>query len=244
MHGIKGDNEYQSVPNKAKRKRRQMKLQSPLMNTRSRAVVAKRGAVEPHVLSTTPAKAEPPHRSLSPVVQSTRKRLRNGGMETPEGAFKPDPVLGCLMEARGECTLCRGTFRVIVGTSMESQRPTKTPELNVLGLPLEPCCFAPQTGFYRDGYCRTGPQDTGRHIVCAELTLEFLEFSRAAGNDLSTPRPEFDFPGLRAGDRWCLCALRWKEGFEAGCAPPVILEACHQRVLELISLEALQAHAL
>jgi uncharacterized protein (DUF2237 family) len=94
---------------------------------------------------------------------------------------------------------------------MESQRPTKTPELNVLGLSLEPCCFAPQTGFYRDGYCRTGLQDTGRHIVCAELTAEFLEFTRA---------------------------------YDAGCAPPVILEACHRRVLELISLEALQAHAL
>lgn len=127
---------------------------------------------------------------------------------------------------------------------MESQRPPKTLDLNVLGLPLEPCCFAPQTGFYRDGYCRTGPQDTGRHIVCAELTAEFLEFSQAAGNDLSTPMAEFGFPGLRPGDRWCLCALRWKEAFEAGCAPPVILEACNQRVLELISLEALQAHAL
>ena len=127
---------------------------------------------------------------------------------------------------------------------MESQRPTKIPDLNVLGLPLEPCCFAPQTGFYRDGYCRTGPRDTGRHIVCAEVTLEFLEFSQAAGNDLSTPMPAYGFPGLRAGDRWCLCALRWKEAFEAGCAPPVILEACNQRVLELISLEALQAHAL
>jgi uncharacterized protein (DUF2237 family) len=127
---------------------------------------------------------------------------------------------------------------------MESQRPTKTLDLNVLGLPLEPCCFAPQTGFYRDGYCRTGPQDSGRHIVCAELTAEFLEFSQAAGNDLSTPMAAYGFPGLRPGDRWCLCALRWKEAFEAGCAPPVILEACNQRVLELISLEALQAHAL
>ena len=127
---------------------------------------------------------------------------------------------------------------------MEPQRPAKPMELNVLGERLDPCCFAPQTGFYRDGYCRTGPQDLGRHIVCAELTLEFLEFTRAAGNDLSTPRPEFVFPGLRPGDRWCLCALRWKEAFDAGCAPPVILEACHQRVLDLIPLEALQAHAL
>lgn len=119
-----------------------------------------------------------------------------------------------------------------------------SPELNVLGQRLEPCCYAPQTGFYRDGYCRTGPQDFGRHIVCAEVTTEFLAFTRAAGNDLSTPRPEFGFPGPRPGDRWCLCALRWKEAFEAGCAPPVILESCHQRVLELIPMKTLQAHAL
>lgn len=127
---------------------------------------------------------------------------------------------------------------------MDPQRPARPTELNVLGQRLEPCCFAPQTGFYRDGYCRTGPQDLGRHIVCAEVTAEFLAFTRDAGNDLSTPRPEFGFPGLRPGDRWCLCALRWKEALEAGCPPPVILEACHQRVLELIPLEALQAHAL
>jgi uncharacterized protein (DUF2237 family) len=127
---------------------------------------------------------------------------------------------------------------------MDPQRPARPTELNVLGQRLEPCCFAPQTGFYRDGYCRTGPQDLGRHIVCAEVTAEFLAFTCDAGNDLSTPRPEFGFPGLRPGDRWCLCALRWKEALEAGCPPPVILEACHQRVLELIALEALQAHAL
>ena len=243
MHGIKGANEYQSVPNKAKRKRRQMKLQSPVMNTRSNAVVAKRGAVEPHVILLG-AQAEPFRGSLSSIVQSARKHLRSGGIETPAETFETRPRAGLLMKARDECTLCHGTLSVIVGTSMESQRPTKTLDLNVLGLPLEPCCFAPQTGFYRDGYCRTGPQDSGRHIVCAEVTLEFLEFSQAAGNDLSTPMPAYGFPGLRAGDRWCLCALRWKEAFEAGCAPPVILEACNQRVLELISLEALQAHAL
>ncbi len=127
---------------------------------------------------------------------------------------------------------------------MEPIRTTRPTELNVLGQRLEPCCFAPQTGFYRDGYCRTGPQDLGRHIVCAEVTAKFLAFTRAAGNDLSTPHPEFGFPGLRPGDRWCLCALRWKEAYEAGCAPPVILEACHERVLELIPLETLQAHAL
>jgi uncharacterized protein (DUF2237 family) len=140
--------------------------------------------------------------------------------------------------------LCPEPFGIIVGPAMASQRTAESTELNVLGERLEPCCFAPQTGFYRDGYCRTGPQDLGRHIVCAEVTAEFLEFSRNAGNDLSTPRPEFGFPGLRPGDRWCLCALRWKEAFDAGCAPPVVLEACHQRVSELIPMEALQSHAL
>jgi uncharacterized protein (DUF2237 family) len=143
--------------------------------------------------------------------------------------------------------LCPSAFRVTVDPTMDpirSTRPTRPPELNVLGQRLEPCCFAPQTGFYRDGYCRTGPQDLGRHIVCAEVTAEFLDFTRSAGNDLSTPRPEFGFPGLRPGDRWCLCALRWKEALDAGCAPRVILEACHQRVLELIPLEHLESHAL
>ena len=140
--------------------------------------------------------------------------------------------------------LGREPFGANVDPSMEPIRPYRPTELNVLGQRLEPCCFAPQTGFYRDGYCRTGPQDLGRHIVCAEVTAEFLAFTRAAGNDLSTPHPEFGFPGLRPGDRWCLCALRWKEAFDAGCAPPVVLEACHERVLELIPLEALQAHAL
>ena len=119
-----------------------------------------------------------------------------------------------------------------------------TPARNVLGERLEPCCFAPLTGFFRDGYCRTDANDMGRHVVCAQVTAEFLAFSRDAGNDLSTPRPEYEFPGLKPGDRWCLCALRWKEAYDAGCAPPVILEACHERILDFIPLEALQSHVL
>jgi uncharacterized protein (DUF2237 family) len=118
------------------------------------------------------------------------------------------------------------------------------PARNVLGERLEPCCFAPLTGFFRDGYCRTDTHDRGRHVVCAQVTAEFLAFSRDAGNDLSTPRPEYEFPGLQPGDRWCLCALRWKEAFDAGCAPPVILEACHERVLDFIPLATLQSHVL
>lgn len=115
---------------------------------------------------------------------------------------------------------------------------------NVLGGPLDCCCTAPRTGFYRDGYCHTGPQDLGSHTVCALMTDEFLAFSRRRGNDLVTPRPEFGFPGLKAGDRWCLCVSRWKEALEAGVAPRVLLTACHERALQVVTLEQLQAHAL
>lgn len=100
------------------------------------------------------------------------------------------------------------------------------------------------TGFYRDGYCRTGPGDHGLHTVCAQVTREFLDFSARRGNDLITPRPELDFPGLEPGDRWCLCVERWREAFEAGCAPPVVLEATHASALEFVNLEDLRAHAL
>ncbi len=115
--------------------------------------------------------------------------------------------------------------------------------LNVLGEPLQPCCFNPMTGFWRDGSCHTGPDDAGRHTVCAIMTDEFLTFSKQGGNDLSTPIPEFSFPGLKAGDQWCLCALRWKEAYEAGMAPKVILASTHKATLKYVSLEALQAHA-
>jgi len=118
--------------------------------------------------------------------------------------------------------------------------PTPT---NVLGGPLRPCCTDPMTGFYRDGYCRTGAEDRGLHTVCAEMTDAFLEFSFGRGNDLSTPRPEFAFPGLREGDRWCLCVERWREALEAGCAPRVVLEACHLSALEFVDLADLKAHA-
>ncbi|MCA9018491.1 MAG: DUF2237 domain-containing protein [Planctomycetaceae bacterium] len=99
------------------------------------------------------------------------------------------------------------------------------------------------TGFHRDGCCRSGRGDVGLHLLCARVTAEFLDFSRAHGNDLSTPHPEHRFPGLQPGDRWCLCVLRWKEALEAGCAPPVVLEATHASTLEFVDLAYLQAHA-
>jgi len=114
---------------------------------------------------------------------------------------------------------------------------------NVLGGKLRRCCTAPMTGFYRDGWCRTGPEDHGLHTVCVQVTREFLEFSFVRGNDLSTPHPEFAFPGLKPGDCWCLCVERWQEALLAGCAPPVFLEACHLSALEFVDLENLQAHA-
>jgi uncharacterized protein (DUF2237 family) len=114
---------------------------------------------------------------------------------------------------------------------------------NVLGTELQPCCFDPLTGFFRDGYCRTGVNDLGAHLVCAEMTAEFLQFSRQVGNDLMTPVPEFDFPGLKPGDRWCLCVERWKEALDAGFAPPVILESTHMSAIEFVSLEDLKEHA-
>jgi uncharacterized protein len=114
---------------------------------------------------------------------------------------------------------------------------------NVLGGKLLPCCFSPMTGFYRDGYCRTGPGDHGLHTVCIEATAEFLAFSRAQGNDLSTPIELYDFPGLVPGDRWCLCVTRWKEALDAGMAPGVVLSGSHISALEFVSLEELQAHA-
>jgi uncharacterized protein (DUF2237 family) len=118
----------------------------------------------------------------------------------------------------------------------------RTPK-NVLGEPLEACCLAPQTGYYRDGYCRIGQGDFGVHVVCAIMTAEFLAYSAAQGNDLITPNPEHDFPGLVTGDRWCLCVSRWRDAFEAGCAPSVVLEATHMAALEFVSLDELRQYA-
>ena len=114
---------------------------------------------------------------------------------------------------------------------------------NVLGGPLLACSFDPLTGFFRDGCCTTGPEDLGSHTVCARVTEAFLAFSRERGNDLSTPRPEYRFRGLKPGDRWCVCAARWLEACEAGAAPPVVLEATHEAALRVVPLKRLLEHA-
>jgi len=115
--------------------------------------------------------------------------------------------------------------------------------LNVFGQPLAPCGLDPLTGFYRDGCCNTGYEDVGIHVVCAKMTREFLAFSKKRGNDLSTPAPDMGFPGLKPGDRWCLCAGRWKEALDAGVAPPVVLAATHEEALAIVPLAELKRHA-
>jgi len=115
---------------------------------------------------------------------------------------------------------------------------------NVLGTPLQPCSYDPLTGWWRDGCCHTDAHDHGSHVVCCKLTVAFLNFQMERGNDLITPRPALRFPGLKPGDRWCVCALRWNEAWEAGCAPPVVLECTHERALRHITLGLLKANAL
>lgn len=126
----------------------------------------------------------------------------------------------------------------------EQGRPDRrAPSINVLGGVLEPCSTRPVTGFYRDGCCNTGAEDLGLHTVCVVLTAEFLLFSKSRGNDLSTPMPQYGFPGLNPGDRWCLCASRWKEAFEADVPPQVVLEATHAVTLHVVPLADLKRHA-
>jgi uncharacterized protein (DUF2237 family) len=120
---------------------------------------------------------------------------------------------------------------------------SRDPDVNVVGGELLACSNDPVTGFYRDGCCGTGPEDVGSHTVCVVTTTEFLQFSQMAGNDLSTPHPDWGFPGLTAGDRWCICAARWLEAYRAGCAPPVVLGATHERVTDIVPIELLTARA-
>ncbi|KGM39135.1 hypothetical protein JY96_01510 [Aquabacterium sp. NJ1] len=114
---------------------------------------------------------------------------------------------------------------------------------NVLGGPLRACSFDPLTGFFRDGCCRTRGEDEGQHVICARVTQEFLSYSLSQGNDLITPRPEWRFSGLKPGDRWCICATRWMQAWQAGVAPPVVLDCTHEKALEVVPLEVLQAYA-
>ncbi len=118
-----------------------------------------------------------------------------------------------------------------------------TTSRNILGDPLQPCCFEPLTGFMRDGYCHTNAMDQGTHVVCAVMTQEFLDYTRSRGNDLSTPIPAYNFPGLKPGDKWCLCILRWLEAVEAGCAPQIVLESVDKAALKYTTLEVLKDHA-
>ena len=113
---------------------------------------------------------------------------------------------------------------------------------NILGTELQSCCTDPKTGFFRDGYCNTNWMDQGTHVVCAIVTDEFLAFTKSRGNDLSTPRPDYQFPGLKGGDGWCLCALRWREAYRAGVAPPLKPEATHEKALQFIDKKALEEH--
>ncbi len=119
----------------------------------------------------------------------------------------------------------------------------ETTAKNVLGSPLEACCIDPLTGFYRDGYCNTGTSDIGTHVVCALITTEFLEYTKSKGNDLSSPNPYWRFPGLKAGDKWCLCVRRWLEAVQVGKAPKILLESTHEKALEYVSKELLLTHA-
>ena len=125
-----------------------------------------------------------------------------------------------------------------------NQNGIATKPKNVLGTELQACCYEPMTGYFRDGYCRTDASDRGLHVVCAVMTEEFLKYTARQGNDLSTPRPEYNFPGLKPGDKWCLCAARWREALTAGVAPRVYLEGCHERALSVVTLEELRQHAI
>ena len=125
----------------------------------------------------------------------------------------------------------------------DPRRPRRAASINVLGEPLKPCSEAPVTGFFRDGCCNTGAEDVGLHVVCVVTTAEFLAFSKSRGNDLSTPMPEYGFPGLKPGDRWCLCAVRWQEALEADAAPRVVLSATHAAALQIVALEDLKRYA-
>ena len=139
---------------------------------------------------------------------------------------------------RTNCEKPGASVNGVKSVALDSENDSAMPK-NIFGQPLVPCCYEPLTGFYRDGYCRTDVYDSGRHVVCAIMTEEFLEFTKGRGNDLSTPIPAYQFPGLKAGDKWCLCALRWREAYEHGVAPRLVLEACAEEALQYIEMDVL-----
>ena len=142
------------------------------------------------------------------------------------------------------CFLLISTSQSISAQTTKKQKKETTMATNVLGTTLQPCCFDPKTGYFRDGYCKTRMDDAGTHVVCAVVTQEFLTFTKSRGNDLETPFPQYDFPGLKSGDKWCLCVLRWKEALDAGVAPPIVLESTHKVALKYITLEDLKSHSI
>ena len=166
------------------------------------------------------------------------RRAGRSGSALPVWGLRGDPGSLCLLGV-ASCAALR-----VSAAAMGSGSTATEPPLNVLGRKLEVCGTDPMTGFYRDGCCNTGPNDTGRHTVCCELTQGFLDYSLSRGNDLLTPRPEYGFPGLREGDKWCVCVSRWKEALDAGVAPKVSLEATHVNALRTVSVDDLLAHAL
>ena len=148
-----------------------------------------------------------------------------------------------LLLSIGLLTFCAFSFTTSENNNQEIMEIKKDVKAkNVLGTDLQACCFEPKTGWYRDGYCNTDFRDFGVHVVCAELTDEFLNYSSSCGNDLKTPKPQHGFPGLKAGDKWCLCVSRWKEAMIAGVAPPIVLESTHAKALETVSMEDLKQY--
>ena len=205
------------------------------IETRARRMVEDDGA-RPPGLAARPLRRPRRRRRLlrEPPRRRLGRRLRH-----------PAARGGVRADHRAACAGCVGAPRrqPRPGAKRDNGIVEREPDRNVVGGELQECSAEPLTGFFRDGCCATGPEDAGSHTVCAIATDEFLEFSLRAGNDLSTPRPQWGFPGLEAGDRWCVCAARWLEAHDAGCAPPVLLAATHERALDVVPIETLLASA-
>jgi len=178
--------------------------------------------------------------------QSLKRRAQRGAgrlILTLCALYVCDPLWSAPPQDQTEGSSCMTKPPQDAPPSAEPKSVSPRGDLNVLGGPLQQCCTSPLTGYERDGFCHTGPYDRGRHVVCAVMTEAFLSYTKSRGNDLSTPAPQYRFPGLKPGDRWCLCALRWAEAERAGVAPPVDLKATHQGALKVIPLSTLKAHS-
>ena len=188
-----------------------------------------------------PACAPRDARARTPNTQPQSTTARSGDQETPSACLGLDPSKPAprQLNAQGQEMNAPHTKNTLTNRE-KSPRGAR----NVLGEPLHQCCTSPLTGFERDGFCHTGPHDRGVHVVCAQMTEDFLAYTRAQGNDLSTPIPAYGFPGLKPGDRWCLCAARWAQAERAGVAPLIDLDATQEKALEFVSLELLQKYAL